>query len=87
MRGFPDRAAQAARDAQGDRRDKDPVTACLLPHVGRLVLYLRGDWAAADDYVERLLGLPASRASCRTNGLGVGLRGDLQRQRGEGHKD
>jgi len=81
--GFPDQAAQAERDANGDTAEKDPITACLGLMWGVSVHYLRGDWATTDDYIERILAMASEHGFVPYKWFAMALRGDLQRQRGD----
>ncbi len=81
--GFPDQAAQAERDANGEDAHKDPITACLVLMWGVNVHYLRGDWATADDYVERLLAIASEHGFLPYKWFAMAIRGELQHQRGD----
>ena len=81
--GYPDQAAQAERDANGKDAHKDPITACLTLMWGVSVHYWRGDWAAADDYVERILAIASEHGYLPYKWFAMGVRGELQRKRGD----
>ena len=81
--GYPDQAAQAERDANGKDAHKDPITACLGLTWGVSVHCLCGDWATADDYIERLLAIASEHGYLPYKWFAMAIRGELQRQRGD----
>lgn len=81
--GFPDQAAQAERDANGNAAKKDPITACLGLMWGVSVHYLRGDWSRTDEYIDRILAMAGEHGFVPYKWFAMALRGDLQRQRGD----
>ncbi len=81
--GFPDQAARAERDANGEDANKDPITACLVLTWGVNVHYLRGDWPTTADYVERLLEIASEHGFLPYKWYAMAIRGALQHQRGD----
>lgn len=83
LQGFPDQAVRTERDANSEDAYKDPITACLVLTWGVHVQHLCGDWATADDYVERLLAISGEHGYLPYKWYAMAIRGELQRQRGD----
>jgi len=81
--GYPDKAAQTARDADGEDAHKDPTTACLVLMWGVNIHYLRGDWATADDHVERILAIARVHGFLAYKWYAMAVRGAIQLQCGD----
>ncbi len=82
--GYPDQAAQEPeRDANGKDAHKDPITACLGLTWGVSVHCLCGDWATADDYIERFLAIASEHGYLPYKWFAMAIHGELQRQRGD----
>ena len=83
LRGFPDQAAQAAPSVATINVGKDPVTACLCLMWSAIAFHLRGDWAIAEEYLDRMVRVASDHALAPYKWLGMGIGGDLKVQRGE----
>jgi predicted ATPase/DNA-binding winged helix-turn-helix (wHTH) protein len=78
LRGFPDRAAQVARQAMTEAEArKHPVGLCIAMIYTTTVLLWRGDLREAEERIERIIDHAARHSLAPYHAVGMAFKGEL----------